>query len=57
MQGLNATATHAHAALFEVYGMLGLGLILSVYVTNGPGTLEHPLALDQLLVPEHWHRE
>ena len=28
MQGLNMTATHAHAALFGVYGMLGLGLIL-----------------------------
>jgi len=28
MQGLNTTATHAHAALFGVYGMLGLGLVL-----------------------------
>ena len=28
MQGLNTAATHAHAALFGVYGMLGLGLIL-----------------------------
>jgi nitric oxide reductase subunit B len=28
MQGLNTTATHAHAALFGVYGMLGLGLAL-----------------------------
>ncbi len=28
MQGLNTTATHAHAALFGVYGMLGLGLML-----------------------------
>ena len=28
MQGLNTTATHAHAALFGVYGMLGLGLTL-----------------------------
>jgi len=28
MQGLNTTATHAHAALFGVYGMLGLGLLL-----------------------------
>ena len=28
MQGLNTTATHAHGALFGVYGMLGLGLIL-----------------------------
>ncbi len=28
MQGLNLTATHAHTALFGVYGMLGLGLML-----------------------------
>ncbi len=28
MQGLNTTANHGHAALFGVYGMLGLGLIL-----------------------------
>jgi nitric oxide reductase subunit B len=28
MQGLNTTPTHGHAALFGVYGMLGLGLIL-----------------------------
>ena len=28
MQGLNTTATHGHAALFGVYGMLGLGLTL-----------------------------
>src|SRR5499426_1775235 len=28
MQGLNTTPVHAHAALFGVYGMLGLGLTL-----------------------------
>src|SRR4029078_3617261 len=28
MQGLNTTATHAHAALFGGYGMLGIGLTL-----------------------------
>ncbi len=28
MQGLNTTAVHGHTALFGVYGMLGLGLIL-----------------------------
>jgi len=28
MQGLNTTPVHAHAALFGVYGMLGIGLIL-----------------------------
>jgi nitric oxide reductase subunit B len=28
MQGLNTTAVHAHTALFGVYGMLGMGLVL-----------------------------
>jgi nitric oxide reductase subunit B len=28
MQGLNTTAVHGHTALFGVYGMLGMGLIL-----------------------------
>ncbi len=28
MQGLNTTAVHGHTALFGVYGMLGLGLVL-----------------------------
>ena len=28
MQGMNMTAAHGHAALFGVYGMLGLGLML-----------------------------
>lgn len=28
MQGLNTTANHGHAALFGVYGMLGIGLTL-----------------------------
>ena len=28
MQGLNTTPTHGHAALFGVYGMLGIGLVL-----------------------------
>jgi nitric oxide reductase subunit B len=28
IQGLNLTASHAHAALFGVYGMLGIGLML-----------------------------
>ena len=29
MQGLNTTPVHAHGALFGVYGMLGLGLVLA----------------------------
>ena len=28
MQGLNTTPTHGHTALFGVYGMLGIGLVL-----------------------------
>ena len=28
VQGLNLTATHGHAALFGVYGLLGIGLML-----------------------------
>ena len=31
MQGLNTTAVHAHTALFGVYGMLGIGLMLFVF--------------------------
>ena len=30
MQGLNTTAVHGHTALFGVYGMLGIGLMLFV---------------------------
>jgi len=30
MQGLNTTPVHAHAALFGVYGLLSMGLILTV---------------------------
>ena len=41
MQGLNLTANHAHAALFGVYGMLGLGLTL--YCMRG------------LTDPKHWN--
>ena len=33
MQGLNTTANHGHAALFGVYGMLGLGL--TIYCVRG----------------------
>lgn len=28
VQGLNTTPTHGHAALFGVYGLLGIGLML-----------------------------
>ncbi len=36
MQGLNTTAVHAHTALFGVYGMLGIGLML--FCLKGLGT-------------------
>ena len=37
MQGLNTTAVHAHAALFGVYGMLGMGLMLFCLRALRPG--------------------
>jgi nitric oxide reductase subunit B len=36
MQGLNTTPLHGHAALFGVYGMLGLGLMLFVLRAMNP---------------------
>jgi len=36
MQGLNTTPLHGHAALFGVYGMLGIGLMLVCLRTMGP---------------------
>jgi nitric oxide reductase subunit B len=37
MQGLNTTAVHGHAALFGVYGMLGIGLMLACLRALMPG--------------------
>ena len=37
MQGLNTTPLHGHAALFGVYGMLGMGLILFSLRALRPG--------------------
>lgn len=37
MQGLNTTPVHAHAALFGVYGMLGIGLMLFCLRALKPG--------------------
>jgi nitric oxide reductase subunit B len=47
MQGLNTTAVHAHTALFGVYGMLGLGLMLFCLRALRPGRAwkEKPIAL------------
>ena len=39
MQGLNTTALHGHAALFGVYGMLGIGLMLFVVRTMDAGAI------------------
>ena len=36
MQGLNTTPLHAHAALFGVYGMLGIALMLFVFRSYMP---------------------
>jgi len=50
VQGLNMTAAHGHAALFGVYGMLGIGLMLfclrGLYATK--------LHADRLLAPAYW---
>src|SRR5207244_3659548 len=37
MQGLNTTPVHGHTALFGVYGMLGLGLMLFCLRALRPG--------------------
>lgn len=37
MQGLNTTPLHGHAALFGVYGMLGMGLVLFSVQSLHPG--------------------
>jgi nitric oxide reductase subunit B len=50
IQGLNTTANHAHASLFGVYGMLGIGLML--FCLRG---VSSPLAWkDKLLGPTFW---
>ena len=36
MQGLNTTPVHAHTALFGVYGLLSLGLVLLILKRLGP---------------------
>jgi len=39
MQGLNTTPVHGHAALFGVYGMLGIGLMLFCLRALKPGAV------------------
>ncbi|MGQ5522164.1 cbb3-type cytochrome c oxidase subunit I [Chitinimonas sp. PSY-7] len=50
LQGLNMTAAHGHAALFGVYGMLGIGLLL--FCLRGLSPREH--WQDKLLKPAFW---
>ena len=47
MQGLNTTPVHGHTALFGVYGLLGLGLMLFCLRGLKPGTAwkDKPLAI------------
>jgi nitric oxide reductase subunit B len=50
MQGLNLTAGHGHAALFGVYGMLGIGLMLFCL----RGLFDRAAWSDRLLGPAFW---
>jgi len=50
VQGLNMTAAHGHAALFGVYGMLGIGLMLFCL----RGLYDRALHADQFLQPAFW---
>jgi len=50
VQGLNMTAAHGHAALFGVYGMLGIGLMLFCL----RGLYARSLHADNLLKPAFW---
>jgi len=50
MQGLNLTAAHGHAALFGVYGMLGIGLMLFCL----RGLADRLAWSDALLKPMFW---
>ena len=50
VQGLNMTAAHGHAALFGVYGMLGIGLMLFCL----RGLYARSLHADELLRPAFW---
>ncbi|PZP28878.1 MAG: nitric oxide reductase large subunit [Roseateles depolymerans] len=50
VQGLNMTAAHGHAALFGVYGMLGVGLMLFCL----RGLFDRALHADKFLKPAFW---
>ena len=50
VQGLNMTPAHGHAALFGVYGMLGVGLMLFCL----RGLFERARHADRILAPAFW---
>jgi nitric oxide reductase subunit B len=50
VQGLNMTPAHGHAALFGVYGMLGIGLLLFCL----RGLYARSLHADRILAPAFW---
>jgi nitric oxide reductase subunit B len=50
VQGLNMTPAHGHAALFGVYGMLGIGLMLFCL----RGLFARARHADALLAPAFW---
>lgn len=50
VQGLNMTPAHGHAALFGVYGMLGIGLMLFCL----RGLFEKTRHADRILAPAFW---
>jgi nitric oxide reductase subunit B len=50
VQGLNMTPAHGHAALFGVYGMLGIGLLLFCL----RGLYERGRHADAILAPAFW---
>lgn len=50
VQGLNLTASHGHAALFGVYGMLGIGLMLFCLRT----AYREAVWSDAILKPTFW---
>jgi nitric oxide reductase subunit B len=50
VQGLNMTPAHGHAALFGVYGMLGIGLMLFCL----RGLYEKSRHADRILAPAFW---
>jgi nitric oxide reductase subunit B len=50
VQGLNMTPAHGHAALFGVYGMLGIGLMLFCL----RGLFERSRHADRILAPAFW---